>query len=288
MAELVPTTFFVSALTRAQIAAITFTFEMITPEMALAYLEKNINNRPRIYAHIKKMARDMKNGVYKITHEAIAFDILGVLADGQNRLEAIVEAGVAVLMPVVRGLPQDAKLSMGTGKTRQPGHSISILRGDHVTNKEISIVKAAVAYTSSASYDRDRTTEELNSYYEMMLPAINWTQSVFPTRVPGITPATVQAAVTLAWFYVDDLARLQKFVEIFANGQFPDGPADSAAHVLRMLLYKQSLKSETDRREAFRKTQRAIELFMKRYEVKRISKVSQIVYPWPLDGAIRS
>ena len=58
----------------------------ITPTMALNWLEHaNTNNRKIIEAYVKKLARDMKAGRWRLTHEGIAFDPHGVLLDGQHR-----------------------------------------------------------------------------------------------------------------------------------------------------------------------------------------------------------
>ena len=77
--------------------------ETITPSLASSYLEFNSNNRPLRYSHIRSMAYDMKNGDWQVTHQGIAFDSTGRLIDGQHRLHAIIEAGVAIQMPVTRG-----------------------------------------------------------------------------------------------------------------------------------------------------------------------------------------
>lgn len=77
--------------------------ETITPSLASSYLEFNSNNRPLRYSHIRSMAYDMKNGDWQVTHQGIAFDSTGRLIDGQHRLHAIIEAGVAIQMSVTRG-----------------------------------------------------------------------------------------------------------------------------------------------------------------------------------------
>ena len=43
------------------------------------------------------IARDMKAGHWRLTHQGIAFDPAGVLIDGQHRLWAIVESDTTLL-----------------------------------------------------------------------------------------------------------------------------------------------------------------------------------------------
>jgi len=72
----------------------------ITPEMAAIMLEKNQTNRrlnPRL---VSQYAKDMKNGEWKTTHQGIAINCLGFVVDGQHRLAAIVESGVAIWLLV--------------------------------------------------------------------------------------------------------------------------------------------------------------------------------------------
>ena len=59
----------------------------ITPDMALRWLETtNTNNRKVSEKHVHRLARDMTDGKWRLTHVGIAFDPNGTLLDGQHRL----------------------------------------------------------------------------------------------------------------------------------------------------------------------------------------------------------
>ena len=76
----------------------------ITPDMAREWLKMNIpNNRPLNRVRVRQYAADMRAGAWVLTHQGIAFSNRG-LEDGQNRLAAIIEAGVPVTMNVTRGM----------------------------------------------------------------------------------------------------------------------------------------------------------------------------------------
>ena len=82
-------------------------FETITPQVASRYLLANTHNRPKKEKEIKRWAADMATGCWKLNGETIKFYEDGTLADGQNRLEAVVRAGVPVEMEVRYGIPND-------------------------------------------------------------------------------------------------------------------------------------------------------------------------------------
>lgn len=72
----------------------------ITPEMAADMLTRNCSNRPLRRHVMEYYARQIRNGAWRLTHQGIAIDMDGNLVDGQHRLSAIVQAGIAVQMMV--------------------------------------------------------------------------------------------------------------------------------------------------------------------------------------------
>lgn len=92
----------------------------ITPEMAKEWLASNIkNNRP--IKRAKEYAEDMKAGKWRLTHQGIAFNEEGTLIDGQNRLTAIVMAGIPITMSVVFDCPVDSFEVLDIGRPRSLG-----------------------------------------------------------------------------------------------------------------------------------------------------------------------
>jgi len=87
----------------------------ITPSQAFAWLEGNTHNRPLDQAHVERLARDMKAGRWRLTHQGIAFDTTGLLVDGQHRLWAVIEADVTVPMRVFFNEPPESRHVLDTG-----------------------------------------------------------------------------------------------------------------------------------------------------------------------------
>jgi hypothetical protein len=84
---------------------IRFSLVKVTPEIANFWLAaSHPENRPVKQERIRWIAWDIENGRWKLNNHLIAFDENGLLVDGQHRLHAILQAGIAVEIGVMRGL----------------------------------------------------------------------------------------------------------------------------------------------------------------------------------------
>jgi hypothetical protein len=105
---------------------------LITPSMAMKWLEGNTKNRSISDATVEAYAADMKSGNWKFTHQGVAFTTEGVLADGQHRLWAIVKANVSVKMAVWRNLDPEALGNIDGGRLRSVSDQLGLL--DDITD----------------------------------------------------------------------------------------------------------------------------------------------------------
>lgn len=92
--------------------------EIITPDVAEEMLAANIGNRKIREEAVDLYARDMAEGRWRLTGDALRFATDGSLLDGQHRLTAIVKAGVPVETFVFRNVPVAAKPAIDTGVKR--------------------------------------------------------------------------------------------------------------------------------------------------------------------------
>lgn len=99
--------------------AVNTTVATITPEQAAKYLEGNTGNRPLRPSAITRYAKDMKEGRWILNGEAIMIADDGTLMNGQNRLSAVVLAGVPIQTVLVTGLNGNAMdtIDLGVGRT---------------------------------------------------------------------------------------------------------------------------------------------------------------------------
>jgi len=96
----------------------TAAFQIVTPELARAWLSSNTDNRPIKATQVNRLAEDMRLGRWTLTPDAISFDINGTITNGQHRLAAIVQSGVTVTVMVARGLPLESFQSTDQGCSR--------------------------------------------------------------------------------------------------------------------------------------------------------------------------
>lgn len=107
---------------------ITHRIEIVTPEIAARWLERNETNRKLDQSTVDRYARDMRAGRWHLTGEPIQFGISGRLLNGQHRLWACVESDVAFETMVIRGLVNEDEIVdvIDTGKKRTLGNAFQI------------------------------------------------------------------------------------------------------------------------------------------------------------------
>ncbi len=90
----------------------------ITPAMAEEMLVYNTDNRPLSAATVKKYKGEIERGRWMQTGVPIIFSTTARLLDGQNRLNACVEAGKSFVNDVRFGITDEAFAFIDRGKTR--------------------------------------------------------------------------------------------------------------------------------------------------------------------------
>jgi len=124
--------------------------ELITPEAASLYLSQNFdNNRTKSKEWVKELVREMKSDLFKLSVDAIGFDVCGRLINGQHRLTAVIESGRAQPFIVARNLPAETAQLIDVGKKRTMAQRITI-GGTKMTEKQCALVRnAMVDYQAS-------------------------------------------------------------------------------------------------------------------------------------------
>jgi len=77
----------------------------VTPEMAAQWLAAGRFNRRVNHAAVASYERQINAGLWRCSHQGIAFTREGVLIDGQHRLLAVVRTGKTVRMTVFTDEP---------------------------------------------------------------------------------------------------------------------------------------------------------------------------------------
>lgn len=90
----------------------------VTPDLANDLLRLNTENRPVKPMVVNKYAKELDEGTFHFTGDAIKISKEGVLLDGQHRLLAIVKSGKPMQMHIQSGLDPNVFLVLDTGTQR--------------------------------------------------------------------------------------------------------------------------------------------------------------------------
>jgi len=90
----------------------------VTPELAKEWLQVAKINRKIRPGYIEFLRKEIEQGRWEFTAEAIRFDVNGDLIDGQHRLNAIIQANSPVTLLIVRGLSPKVFYKIDTGMNR--------------------------------------------------------------------------------------------------------------------------------------------------------------------------
>ena len=116
-----------------------------TPAMAEAWLGQNHGNRNLRPQKVKQYARDMLNGKWLTSGDAIRFDWNGRLIDGQHRCEAIIESGATVRLLVIKGLDPHAREVIDTGAKRTGADALRFAGQEHNSALLAAVARIAIA-----------------------------------------------------------------------------------------------------------------------------------------------
>ncbi len=173
---------------------VTVTIELVTPEVAIDWLGYNTRNRRTKPAAIAKYQRDQVAGNWRFTGEAIKFGTDGRLLDGQNRLHAVIESEIPVVMLVVRGLHPKSQGAMDSGVKRDAAASLDLL-GEKYSRK---LAAAAVCITSiEADCIQSLSHSEIAAIVEGD-PSIRW---IVQEVLPPLRLSSVLAPAVAAYVY---------------------------------------------------------------------------------------
>jgi len=98
----------------------------VTPEVASAWLKRNVHNRRVRQENVDVLVRAIRAGQWQLDGNPVRFAADGTLLDGQHRLCAVIAADQTVPMFVVEGLDAAAQDVMDTGARRRAGDALTL------------------------------------------------------------------------------------------------------------------------------------------------------------------
>jgi len=250
----------------------------VTPDVAIRWLENaNPNNRAVSDAHVARLARDMSEGRWILTHEGIAFDPQGRLLDGQHRLWAVIESNQPVEMHVFFNLTPEALMVINTGKPRSLADVLRI-SGSGAGCREVSVLRAMLGgLKGPAALSGPEAAERLKVHH----CAIDFALSVLP-RAWHISDAITRAVMARA-YYSADRNRLAEFGRMMTSGVVPQADCTSVI-LLRQYLQANAGWTWSERRERYAKTERALASYLKGQTIVKLYAATQECFPLPEEG----
>lgn len=100
----------------------------VTPKIAEDLLEKNTANRPVSRREVDRLRRVLESGAWRMNGETVKLSRSGRILDGQHRLMAIAESGVAADMIIITGLEDESFSTIDQGRKRSGG-DVLFIRG---------------------------------------------------------------------------------------------------------------------------------------------------------------
>lgn len=252
----------------------------VTPDMAIQWLEKhNTNNRKVSDKHVQRLARDMVEGKWVLTHNGIAFGPDGTLLDGQHRLWAIIESGRTVEMYVWRDMDPQAMMAIDSGKGRSLTDILNIA-GDNgdVSHYAMAALRAMLGgFGNPATLSPAEASDALRRHRD----AITFATTNLPivTSARGVNTAITRAVVARA-YYSTDRAMLKDFCRKLTTGIVTSGD-EGVIVLLRQHLQENRGGSYTSRMQRYGKVQRALSAWLKGESPSRLYPASNEQFPLP-------
>lgn len=193
----------------------------IDPDMARLYLDERAQNRNVSRATITAYADDMRSGRWAINGSTIVVDQDGRLIDGQHRLEACVEAGVAFSTYLVQ-VDSQAMHTIDTGRKRTVGDALTIA-GHSYGKDAASALRLLVALARNdlgAKVTSGRALEIVANHPHLLSSA---EAAKHPAAAAHIAPSAATAFYYLA--SQEDAPRAAAALRVMASSE-PDYPGD--------------------------------------------------------------
>jgi len=169
--------------------------EHITPERAAKLLEANTDNRDIRPKRVKHFVGILERGEWIITHQGIGIDTRGRMFDGQHRLWAIIESGIAADIWVSEGVdPRAYEVTDLQEKRRM--HDLV-----HIPRSVLTPISFLIRLNSGMGAF---TIEQAKPYINLFLPYAEEVARMISMRIRVFSSASVAAAATFQLFDGND------------------------------------------------------------------------------------
>ena len=219
--------------------------ELVTPAMAAEWLKSNTRNRKLIGSKIDSLAKIIASGLWRTTHQGIAFGEGETLYDGQHRLHAIIKAGIPVRVAVTRGLTAPTLEAIDLGNIRKIEDVLAFAGGPHITSNFRAAVMACAQLVTAGTINGSKCTADIHSLRAALAEHGADVAAVVPTRKRFYNSSLVSA---FAIAHRTEPAKTLEFMALFHSGEGIG--AGHPAYVLREYFLTRHTAGAKNNREA--------------------------------------
>lgn len=255
------------------------------PELAEQFLAKlhpkQRRPKPR---KVDLYAADMAAGEWRLTHQAIGVDTGGWTMDGQNRLRAVIKAGVVVPMWVCYNVPDDGAMeNTDTGANRNVNDAAKV-RGLDFSNKSYASVARRMADGMKGANRSKLSIEACLDFISDHEDGLKFCFEALSSNVKGVTQASVRAVVARA-YYSKPKKRLLAFGQMLVDGLIDDRNTDSAVITLRNWLLEPYAPGRAQKRHSatfvYGVAEQCLDAFLKKQRVFKLEPAERELFLLP-------
>lgn len=264
---------------------------LVTPNLAAQWLETNSNNRPLSKPYVEELARYLLNRTFQTTHQGIAFDNQDRLRDGQHRLTAIVQTGIAVRLLVATGLTEEELQAIDDGRRRTTQQVLSMLGEASVSYSATAIAREMLVGGHHLRGNPPRLKpgrQDLVDFYRRHQAAVQYADQHFRNPQSGVALGYVGAVIARA-FYTADRARLDHFAHVLASGYTKDGD-ESIIRLRNYILHarREQKRGFKLRDDIYAKTARTLTDWLEGTPAKNLIGAKEELFLLPEEQIVKS
>jgi len=201
----------------------------VTPEMAIKWLDRNVDNRSFSSTTTRRYKSLIDEGEWHWTNDAISFNEQGNLINGQHRLAAIHQSGKGAWLTVSIGHDPESFKAMDTARRRSAADALGIL--GFKNTKSLAAAAKIVHHWLVGDYSK-ATSGSVENHVLVQIawdhprlsgpPAGNddcsvWFVGKFKSELAGLMPLSIAIACHYIYSHLDS-TRADQFITQLATG----------------------------------------------------------------------
>ena len=197
--------------------------ELVTPELAKMYLNKNPRNRPISGSRVEYFTRlALTDQFVPQVPDPIIFDKYGNLINGQHRLSMIVALGITIPCYVQRGADRELIVNLDLQKKRTIGQNAHIIGCQHsqkaLTNAEFMYNMYMLLTKGKSLSNFKLSPTEIIKINNKFKNGIEFAERSLGVGNHAITP--IKSALARAYYEFDNRDKLFKFGTVYRTGEY--------------------------------------------------------------------